>query len=82
MLTILIMALYFSIPVLLLAFLGISIYRYGTAKKQEAKAPGSVQPRELKNRKNILIVAATLVGIMLAVTIGFVILLALSIAYM
>ncbi len=74
--------LYMTIPALLLVFLGVSIYRYASACKREKQAPGSVLPREMKNRKNTLIVAATLVGVMLVVVIGFMILLILSIAYM
>ncbi len=74
--------LYMTIPALLLVFLGISLYRYASARKREKRAPGSVSPQVLKNRRNTLIVAATLVGVMLVVFVGFMILLILSIAYM
>ncbi len=74
--------LFFTIPVLLLAFLGVSIYLYASAKAKNRKIPGSFSSGQLRLRLIFLIVAAVLTGFFAAVVIGFVALLYLAVAFM
>ncbi len=74
--------LFFAIPAALLAFWGISIYRYITAKKKNAQAPGSFSAQELKKRKTILVITSVIAGVFLAVVLGFIALLFMAVAFM
>ncbi len=74
--------LFFAIPTALFAFLGVSIYRYASARKKNAREPGTVSPHELRSRKTALIVSAVLAGVLLLIVVGIVVLLYLAIAYM
>ncbi len=74
--------LFFAIPILLLSFLGISIYRYISAKRQNAKAPDTFSSNELKTRKLLLIISAVLTAVFVTIVVGFVALLFLAVAYM
>ncbi len=74
--------LFFAIPVVLLTFLGISIYRYVSAKKKNAKDPETFSPSEMKTRKIVLIIASVLAGVFLVIVIGFIALLFMAVAFM
>lgn len=74
--------LFFAIPVLILVFLGICIFRYVSAKKQNKKVPDTISPQELQTRKAMLVTAAIITGVLLAVVIGFIALLYLAVAFM
>ncbi len=74
--------LFFAIPAALLAFWGISIYRYISAKKKNAQAPGSFPAQELKKRKIILAITSVIAGVFLAVVLGFIALLFMAVAFM
>ncbi len=69
-------------PVALLAFLGISIYRYAAARAANKRTPGTYSEREIGHRKTLLILSGILTGAVLVVVIGFTILLIGAIAYM
>ncbi len=74
--------LFFTIPVVLLTFWGISIYRYVSARKKNSKDPETFSPSEMKTRKTILMIASVLAGAFLIIVIGFIILLFSAIAFM
>ena len=46
--------LFFAIPAILILFIGISFYRYRSAKKQNEEAPGTYSAEEIKRRKIML----------------------------
>ena len=48
--------LFFAIPAIIIALLGVSIYRYLSAKRKNKLTPGAVSPEEMKKRKIWLIV--------------------------
>ncbi len=74
--------LFFAIPLALLVFLGVSIYRYAFAKKANKKAPETFSQREIKSRKAVLITASVITGTFLAVVVGFAALMLLAVAFM
>ena len=74
--------LFFAIPVGVVVSLGISAYRYFSAKKQNKAAPGTFAPEEIIKRKTLFIVLAVVAGILAMVVIGFIVLLFLAVAYM
>ncbi len=74
--------LFFAIPIIIFAFLGISIYRYASAVRKNAKIPDSFSQSEITKRKIILIVSAIIAGVFLAVVVGFIVLIYLAVAYM
>ena len=71
-----------SIPTILIVLLGISIYRYCSAKMKNKKVPDTFSPEEIKKRKITTIVLSMIVGVMLAVVIGFFALLFMAVANM
>lgn len=74
--------LYFSIPAITLILLGVSLYKYLSAKKANKKVPGTISEDELKRRKTMLIVTSVIAAVLVAVIIGFIGLLFLAVAYM
>lgn len=74
--------LFFSIPIILIALFGISVYRYVSAKKQNKAAPGTFSDDEIKKRKIMLIVLSVITAVLAAVVIGFIVLLFMAVAFM
>lgn len=74
--------LFFAIPAVLLTLLGISIYRYVSAKKKNQKTPGAFSPNVLITRKIIMIITAVITGVLLIIVIGFILLLLFAVAFM
>ena len=73
---------FFAIPIVLLALLGVSIYRYVYAKRKNKKVPDTFSTEEIRIRKLILIVVSSVFGVFAAIVIGFVALMFLAVAYM
>ena len=73
---------FFAIPVLAIAFLGISIYRYLHAKKANKVTPNTFSASEIKGRKIMLIISVITAGLLAAIVIGFIALLFMAIAFM
>lgn len=73
---------FFAIPIVLLALLGVSIYRYVYAKRKNKKVPDTFSTEEIRIRKLILIVVSAVFGVFAAIAIGFVALMFLAVAYM
>ena len=74
--------LFFAIPAIIIALLGVSIYRYLSAKRRNKLTPGTVSNEEVKKRKILLIVSAILAGTLAVVVIGFIALLFMAVAFM
>lgn len=74
--------LFFAIPISLLVLLGISIYRYVSAKNQNKLAPRTFSDEEIKKRKTMLIVLSVIIGVLVAIVVGFLALLFVAIAFM
>lgn len=74
--------LFFGMPVILIVFFGVSVYRYVSAVKQNKEAPGTFSPEEIKKLRTLLIVFSVAAGVLVAVVIGFVWLLFMALAYM
>ena len=79
---ILLMFLYFAIPLGILAFWGISLYRYLSAKKANKKSPGTFSDDEFKRRKIIMIVTSCIAVTLTTVIVGFIGLMFLAVAFM
>ncbi|MBQ1259324.1 MAG: hypothetical protein IIX97_04370 [Clostridia bacterium] len=73
---------FLAIPIVLLALLGVSIYRYVYAKRKNKKVPDTFSTEEIRIRKLILIVVSAVFGVFAAIVIGFVALMFLAVAYM
>ena len=58
--------LFFGIPIILVAFFGISLFSFISAKKQNKNSPGTFPPNEVKKRLIFLIVSAVLAGLSVA----------------
>ena len=73
---------FFVIPLVMLVYVGISIYRYVSAKRKNREEPGSFTEEEMKKRRTVLIVSAVVTGVLVAVVVGFLAMLVMAIAYM
>ena len=74
--------LFFGIPLVILALYGVSIFLYVAAKRANKRAPGSFSDAVIGKRKAAVTVLSLIVGTMLAVAIGFTVLLYMAVAYM
>lgn len=74
--------LFFAIPTAFLVGFGISLYRYLSAKRRNKQTPGTFSPEEIKKRSTVVIVLAVTLGVLLAVVIGFIVLIYMAIAFM
>lgn len=74
--------LFFSIPAIILAFLGVSIYRYVYAKRKNKLSPDTFSNEEINKRKMWLIISAVISGVLVAVVVGFIALLFMAVAFM
>lgn len=75
--------LFFSVPaVATFALLGVSIYRYVSAKNKNKQIPGTYSPKEMKERTVFLIVMAVIGGMLAVVVIGCIAILTGSVAFM
>ena len=72
----------FGLPIAAEAFLGISIFRFISAKVKNKRVPYSYTDKQIKTRLILLIASAAIFLTLMAVIIGFIILLFSSIAYM
>lgn len=73
---------FFGVPCSLLLFFGISLYVFLSAIRKNRAVPGSVPESELKKMKKLLTISSVLCGLLLAVVIGFIVIISTSIAYM
>ena len=73
---------FYGIPLGALAFFAVSLVRFCRGKKANKLSPGAVSPEELRVRKTMLVVSSVILGILVAVVIGFTALLFMAVAYM
>ena len=69
------------LPLLCLLW-GLCLYRFLSAKMKNQKEPGSLSDADIKNRKVWLIVVSVILGTVALISIGFIILLNMAVAYM
>lgn len=74
--------LFSAIPVGVLVFFCISQFRYQSAKQQNKRAPDTYSPEDIRQRLILLIVSSVILGVMVAVIIGFIALMFMAIAFM
>lgn len=74
--------LFFAIPVSMVAFFGISLYRFVRAVSTNKKNPGAFSADEIKKRRLLFIVSAVIAAVLVAVVLGFIALLFMAVAYM
>ena len=74
--------LFFGIPAILIIFATISFRRYRSAKKQNEDAPDTYPAEEIKRRKIMVIIEYVVIGVLVAVVIGFIALLFMAVAFM
>lgn len=73
---------FYSIPLISLALFIVSLCRYISAKKRNKVAPGTFSDDVIKERKIMLIAMSVILGILVAVFVGFIFLVFSAIAYM
>lgn len=76
------MILFFGLPAAAIVFFVTSLCKFLSLRKRERQEPGSVAPEEMKKRKTMLILASCVAATLVAVVVGFVILIYMAIAYM
>ena len=74
--------LFFGIPLVLLVFFGYSLFLFIDAKRKNKAVPGSISDSDVKKRKIMLIIASAICGVLLAVVIGFILMMFMAVAYM
>ena len=74
--------LFFAIPVSMVAFFGISLYRFARAVSANKKNPETFSADEIKKRRLLFIVSAVIAAVLVAVVVGFIALLFMAVAYM
>ena len=70
--------LFFAIPAIPIVLFGIGLYCYISAKKKNKTAPGAFTDNEIKKRKGFLIVLSVVIAVLVAVVIGFMILMSIA----
>ncbi|MBE6677212.1 MAG: hypothetical protein E7597_00245 [Ruminococcaceae bacterium] len=74
--------LFLAIPIALIVLLGVSLYHYLYAKKQNKTEPGTFSDGEIKKRKITLIILSVIAGVFAAIVIGFIALMFMAVAFM
>lgn len=82
MLSYIISALYYIIPLFAVLFFGISLSRYLYAKRRNKRIPGTYTDAQMKSRKVWLIVSSVVAGILAVVVLAFIGLLMMAVAFM
>lgn len=74
--------LYFGLPAAALVFFVVSLVLFLSARRQNKRAPGSVEPAVLRTRRLMLIISSLIAGVFVAVVIAFAVLLFMAVAFM
>ena len=69
-------------PLAGLVFFICSLVAYISAKKKNETAPGTYTPEQITTRKILLIVSSVILGVIVAIVVGFMALLATAITFM
>ncbi len=75
-------AMFIVLPAAALIFFIVSLCGYISACKANKRTPGSFSEMQIKDKKLALIISGVIIAVMLAVIIGFTVLIYLAIAYM
>lgn len=82
MLSYIISALYYIIPIAAVLLFGIALFRFCYAKHKNKRTPGTYTEAQMKNRKIFLIIASVIAGAMALVVLAFMGLLLMAVAFM
>lgn len=82
MLSYIISALYYIIPLFAVLFFSVSLFRYLYAKQKNKRTPGRYSDAQIKSRKVCLIVSSVVAGILAVVVLVFIGLLMMAVAFM
>lgn len=74
--------LFFGVPTAAIVWFIWCLVKFLSAIKTEKSQPGSVAAEEMKKKKVLLIVSGAVMTVLVAVVVGFIILLAMAVAYM
>lgn len=69
-------------PTAILLFFICSLVAYISAKKKNEAAPGTYTPERITTRKILLIVSSVILGVIVAIVVGFMALLATAVIFM
>lgn len=72
----------YIVPLALLSFFGISLFRFLYAKNKNKKVPDTYSKKEIKKRKITLIVVSIINGVFFSILIGIIILFTMALANM
>ncbi len=73
---------FFGMPLAIIAYFGISLYRYISARIKNKKANGSVAAQEIRSRKIHFVISSILMGALILLVAGIVVLLSMAITLM
>ncbi len=82
MVGILFSALIYLIPLVAIVFFIVSLCNYVAAKKAYKAEPNELNAHKKQTTKTLLIVSSIIMGVLLAVIIGFIALMYMAVAYM
>ncbi len=74
--------LYYGIPVLSLAAVGICVLRFVKAKKMQKRYPLTYTGQEIRKRRNALIAASVISGVVISIQIGIAVLIGIALSHM
>ena len=74
--------LFINAPLAVLIFFICSLVAYISAKKKNKAAPGTYTPEQITTRKILLIVSSVILGVIVAIIVGFMALLATAVIFM
>ncbi len=73
---------FFGPPVGALVFFAVSLCRYLGMRRKDKKNPGCIPPELRRARRTPLIISSIVAGVLLSLTVGFMLLVANAIAHM
>ncbi len=74
--------LFYAVPLAALVFFVVSLVRFIIAKNKYKRFPESFDERNLSKLRMLLIISSVIIGVLLAIVIGFAALLTMAVAYM
>lgn len=74
--------LFYAVPLAALVFFVVSLVRFIIAKNKYKRFPESFDERNMSKLRMLLIISSVIIGVLLAIVIGFAALLTMAVAYM
>ena len=78
----LVLSIFYGIPVILLIFFFVCLYRFLSARKKNKINPGSFSDESMKLRKILLIISSIMLACLVIVVVAFIAILSSAVAYM